>query len=96
MYGLCVCTVRCLDAIEHCRENLDSRRTPVERQIMSVLVNDKLLIRMVNAKRIRYGSEITSPTCSKGKFQLRCFKITLDLRRISGLRGLYSIICGLS
>jgi hypothetical protein len=29
---------------------------------------------MVNAKRIRYGSEIISPTCSKGKFQSRCFK----------------------
>jgi hypothetical protein len=85
-----------LNISKHCRANLDSRRTPVERKILSVPVNDKLLIRMVNAKRIRYGSDITSPTCSKGKFQLRCFKITLDLRRIPGLRGLYSIMCGLS
>jgi hypothetical protein len=40
--------------------NLDSSRTPVKRKILSVLVNDKSLIRIINAKQIRYGSETTS------------------------------------
>jgi hypothetical protein len=50
-----------LKTSKHCRANLDSSRTPVERQILTVLVNDKLLVQMVNAKQIRYGSETTSP-----------------------------------
>ena len=79
MYGLCVCTTRYLKTSKYCRANLGSRRTQVERQILSIPVNDKLFIWMFNAKRIRYGSEITSPTCSKGKFQSWCFKRMLKI-----------------
>jgi len=50
-----------LNTSKHCRANLVSIRTPVERQILSVPVNDKLLIRMVNVKKIKYGSETTIP-----------------------------------
>jgi hypothetical protein len=45
------------DVIVHGRANLDSRRTPVERQILSVPVNDKPLLRMVNVKWIGYESK---------------------------------------
>jgi hypothetical protein len=49
------------DAIKHCRRNLGSIRTPEERQILSVPVIDKLIIRLVTTKRVGYGPEVTSP-----------------------------------
>jgi len=56
-----------LNTSKHCRANLDTSRTPIVRQILSVPVNDKLLIRMVNARRVRYGSEVTNLTRNKDK-----------------------------
>jgi hypothetical protein len=80
---------------KHCRANLVSSRAPVERQILSVLVNDKLLIRMVNTKGIRYGSETTSPHAARVSFNRDVSKECQILRRIIRLRGLYLIIYGL-
>jgi len=48
------------DASKHCKADLDSIRTPVERQIMSVSVIDKLIMRLVTAKRVGYRPEVTS------------------------------------
>jgi hypothetical protein len=77
---------------KHCRANLVSNRTIVERQILSVLVNDKLLIRMVNTKRIRYESETTSPHAARVSFNHNVSKECQILRRVIRLRGLYSVI----
>jgi PP-loop superfamily ATP-utilizing enzyme len=50
---------------------------------------------MVNAKRIRYGSEITSQHAARIRFNHDVLKECQILRRISRLRELYSVICGL-
>jgi hypothetical protein len=83
-----------LDAIEHCRANLDSIRTLVERQILSVPVNDKSPIRIVNAKRIRYASETTSPHVAMVSFNHDVLLECQIPRRILRLRRLYSVIWG--
>jgi hypothetical protein len=62
---------------------------------MSVLANDKLIVRLITVNRIGYGSKVISPTRSKGKSQSRYFKIILILRRFSEVRRSYLMKCGL-
>jgi hypothetical protein len=62
---------------------------------MNVPVNDKLLIRMVNTKRIRYGSKITSPHVVRESFNHDVSVERQILRRILRLRRLYSVLCRL-
>ena len=77
-----MCMKDASDASEHCRANLDSIGTLVERQILSAPVNKKLFVRLVTAKQIGHKFEVTNPTCSKGKFQSRHFEIPLILRKV--------------
>ena len=63
------------DTIEHCRANLESGKTSVERRILSVPINPEIVLWLVTIKRVGYGPEVTSPTRNKNKFRHWCFKV---------------------
>jgi len=70
------------DAIEHYRANLDFGRTPVERQILSVLVNHVLVLWLVTIKRVGYGPGVTRPTHNRDKLRPRHIEIKLGFKKI--------------
>lgn len=66
---------------EHCRANLDFGRATVERRILSVTVNHKLVLWLVTVEQIGYGPKVTSPTRNEDKLDSDVISLTQTLRR---------------